>query len=57
MQWIVWGDLKGCTEALVCSTHENESIVEEAYIQQFEVMEEEVVSDDASVKEKSIMKK
>ena len=33
--------------------HETNNIVEEACIQQLEVIEEEVVSDDASVKEKT----
>ena len=33
--------------------YETNSIVEEAYIQQLEAIEEEIVSDDASVKEKT----
>ena len=33
--------------------HETNNIVEEAYMQQLEVIEEEIVSDDASVKEKT----
>ena len=37
--------------------HETNSIVEEAYIQQLDVIEEEAVSDDTSVKEKTVKRR